>query len=134
MNWYKMATKFQVDLNKLKNIASMSQNEFVANTPEGYKWNPTKSGEADRNTPNITTIGPSFFGLDYETKLHILVHELAHDIAEKMFVDGTAWDLLDAKLLHNSLYQGEKIIPGKTFHFYGANKNLKKLLLMLLLM
>ena len=79
-----------------ESVMQMTKEEFEANPPEGFKYDPNITAEANANVENVTTIGPKFFELSPGLKRHVLLHEEGHALSDEMLLDGSAFDLADA--------------------------------------
>ena len=72
----------------------MTLEEFQANPIAGYKFDARLPNEANANDDEVITLGPSFFDLAPDGRLHVIYHEAAHRIVDDLQQQSGFWETL----------------------------------------
>lgn len=97
----------------------MTKEEFEFNPPEGYKYNPALTSEAqnkryftDTGREGDIEVGDKFFNMLPEERRHTLIHEAGHDFAENFMKGDLFWQVSDSGIFG----KGTTTPEGKPFY------------------
>lgn len=68
------------DNRHFEQVLNMTEEDFAANPPPGFSYNPRASWNARRPERGHTVLAPGFFRGDRDTKTYVLYHEVGHDL------------------------------------------------------
>lgn len=76
---------------------NMPEAIFRAAPPRGFIYRERGHGtEEASNSPEGIVLTHRFWLLPVEARKHVVMHELGHDLSDRMLADGSAWELVDA--------------------------------------